>query len=275
MKVELRGRHDLGQIVGYAYRLYARNFTPFFLVAAITIPLQLLIGVIQQGSSSDGAQTAAALLNIPAAIIGLIATAALIFAVHDATGGTAPDFGRSLDAAFERFGAMFKTSLRAGVLAILALAAAPALGVYWLLRPEATIDGKRNWWLSLVPGVLFIYLAVRWVFIQQSVMIEGRRGWPAMDESSELVRGAWWRTLGVLAVVALIEVGPVSIAGAVATPLPPLAFATITSIVLALVIPFPVAAQTLLYYDLKARKQADASADRLPAAEQDVPRQGP
>ena len=207
MKVELRGRHDLGQIVGYAYRLYARNFTPFFLVAAITIPGQLLIGVIQQGSSSDGAQTAAALLNIPAAIVGLIATAALIFAVHDATGGTAPDFGRSLDAAFERFGAMFKTSLRAGVIAILALAAAPALGVYWLFRPEATIDGRRNWWLSLVPGVLFVYLAVRWVFIQQSVMIEGRRGWPAMDESAGLVRGTWWRTLGVLAIVALIEVG--------------------------------------------------------------------
>ena len=65
MKADLRGQHDLGEIVGYAYRLYARNFVPFFLIAAITIPLQLLIGVIQQGSSSDGAQAAAALLNAP------------------------------------------------------------------------------------------------------------------------------------------------------------------------------------------------------------------
>ena len=57
-----------------AYRLYARNFAPLFLIAVITIPLQLLIGVIQQGSSSEGAQAAAGLLNIPYAIVGLIAS---------------------------------------------------------------------------------------------------------------------------------------------------------------------------------------------------------
>jgi hypothetical protein len=266
VKADLRGQHDLGEIVGYAYRLYGRHFTAFFLIAAITIPMQLLIGVIQQGSSSDGAQVAASLLNIPAAIIGLIATAALIFAVHDATGGTAPDFGRSLDAAFERFGAVFKTSLFAGVLAILALAAAPGLAIFWLMRREATIDGQRNWWFALVPGVLAVYLVVRWAFIQQSVMIESRRHWAALDESAAVVRGSWWRTVGVLLVVALIELGPLLVTSA-ATLLPPLVAAGIASIVFALVIPFPVTAQTLLYYDLKARKQPDVSADRLPPAE--------
>jgi len=267
VNADLRGRHDLGDIIGLSYRLYARNFVPFFLIAAITIPLQLLIGVIQQNSSGDGAQVASSLLNIPAAIVGLIASAALIFAVHDATGGTAPDFGRSLDAAFERFGALFKTSLLAGVLAILALAAAPALAIYWLMRPNATIDGGRNWWLALVPGALTIYLVVRWVLLQQSVMVEGRRNWAALDDGADAVRGSWWRVLGILIVIALIELGPVSIASAIAAPLPPLASAALTSIVLAFVIPFPVTAQTLLYYDLKARKQADVTTDRLPAPE--------
>ncbi len=271
MKVELRGRHDLGDIIGLSYRLYARNFVPFFLIAAITIPLQLLIGVIQQGSSGAGAQVASALLNIPAAIVGLIASAALIVAVHDATGENAPDFGRSLDASFERFGTLFTTSLLAGVLAILALGAAPLLAIYWLARPGATIDGERRWWLAVVPGALAIYLAVRWVLLQQSVMIESRRHWAALDDSADAVRGSWWRVLGILIVIALIELGPVSIASAIATPLPPLASAALTSIVLAFVIPFPVTAQTLLYYDLKARKQADVSADRLTAAEQDLP----
>lgn len=272
MSADLRGRHDLSEIVGYSYRLYARNFAPLFLLAAITVPMQLLIGVIQQGSSGDGAQVAASLLNIPAAIVGLIGSAALVFAVHDATGGTAPDFGRSLDAALERLGALLKTSILGGVLAIVALGTAPALAIYWLMKRDATIDGQRNWWLALIPGALAVYLIVRWVFIQQSVMIEGRRNWVALDESAGIVRGRWWRTLGVLVVVALIELGPVSIASAVSMALPPLASAAITSIVFALVIPFPVTAQTLLYYDLKARKQPDVSADRLPAAEQDVPR---
>ena len=130
MKVELRGQHDLSHIIGLAYRLYARNFVPFAMIAMITIPLQLLIGVIQQGSSGDGAQVAAAFLNIPAALVGLIASSALIFATDEVTGGTPPDFGRSLDAAFEKFGALFKASLLGGVLAIAALVAAPALAVY-------------------------------------------------------------------------------------------------------------------------------------------------
>src|SRR4051812_22358654 len=121
MSADLRGRHDLGEIIGHAYRLYARYFPPFFLIAAVTIPMQLLIGVIQQGSSGDGAQVAASLLNIPAALVGLIVSAALIFAVYDASGGTTPDFGRSLDASFERLGAVLTSSLLGGVLAVLAL----------------------------------------------------------------------------------------------------------------------------------------------------------
>jgi hypothetical protein len=271
VKVELRGRHDMGEIIGYSYRVYARNFAPFLLIAALTVPLQLLIGVVQQGSNSDAAQAAASVLSIPAAIVGLITSAALIFAIHEATGDTTPDFGRSLDAAFARFGTVIKTSLLGGVLAILAAAAAPALAIYWLFKREATIDGQRNWWLAIIPGALAIYLIIRWVFLQQSVMIEGRRHWAALDESARLVRGTWWPTLGTLVVVALIELGPVSLAGLVATPLPPLASAAVTSIVLAFVLPFPVTAQTLLYYDRKARKQSDASADRLPPAEQNLP----
>jgi hypothetical protein len=261
---DLRGRHDLGAIVGYGYRIYLRNFTPLFLIAAITIPLQLLIGVIQQGSSGDGAQVGASLLNIPAAFVGLITTAALIFAVHDATGGTPPDFSRSLDAAFERFGHVFTTGLLAGALAVLALGAAPALAVYWLMKPAATIDGRRNWWFALVPGVLAFYLVVRWAFVQQSVIIEARRNWAALDESAGIVQGGWWRPFGVLLVVGLVQSGPLLMSSA-ATLLSPLAAAAITSVVFALVIPFPVTAQTLLYYDLKARKQPDASPDRLPA----------
>jgi hypothetical protein len=264
-KADLRGHHDLGEIVGYGYRIYLRNFTPLFLIAAVTIPLQLLIGVIQQGSSGGGAQVAASLLNIPAAFVGLITTAALVFAVHDATGGTAPDFSRSLDAAFERFGHVFTTGLLAGALAILALGAAPALAVYWLVKPAATIDGRRNWWFALVPGVLTFYLIVRWAFVQQSVMIEARRNWAALDESAAIVRGSWWRTVGVLLVVGLVQAGPLLMSSA-ATLLSPLASAAITSMVFALVIPFPVTAQTLLYYDLKVRKQPDVSPDRLPAA---------
>jgi hypothetical protein len=275
VKVDLRGQHDLGEIVGFSYRLYAANFATFLLIAAVTVPLQLLIGVIQQGSDSDGATTAAALLQIPAALVSLIASAGLIVGVHDATGGTRPDFGRSIDAAFVRFGALFTTALLGGILAVLGTLAAPWLALWWLLRRDATIDGKRNWWLAIVPGVLGLYLAIRWVFEQQAVMIGEKRNWSALDDSADAVRDCWWRTLGILVVVALIQLGPVLLSQS-ATLLAPLAASAIIAVVFALVLPFSVTAQTLLYYDLKARKHPhDLSPDRLAAAEPDVPGESP
>ena len=106
-------------------------------------------------------------------------------------------------------------------------------------------------------------------------MIEDRRNWSALDGSAGIVRGRWWRALGIMLVVVLIELGPIWISF-VSMLAPPLVEAMTTSVVAALVLPFATAAQTLLFYDLKARKgQADAIADRLSAAEPDVPGEGP
>lgn len=273
MNAALRGQHDMGEIVGYGYRLYFANFRVFFLLGLLTAPLQMLIGILQQTFEGDGITVATWLLQAPVAIVGLIVSAALIVAVHDATGGTPPDFSRSLDSGFERFGTLLGTSLLGGALAILGMIAAPWLAIYWLLKREATIDGGRNWWLAAAPGVLGVYLAVRWAFEQQAVMIAQKRNWAALDDSASGVRGRWWRTLGILFVIGIVQLGPITLAN-VATLLPPLPSATITSVVFALVIPFAVAAQTLLYYDLKARKQADASTVRLAAAGPDVPGEG-
>ena len=273
MKVNLRARHDMGEVVGYAYRLYGLHFATFLLIAAITIPFQLLIGVIQQSNDSDAAATAASLLNVPAALVTLLASAAIIAAIHEATGDTKPEFGRALDAAFARSGALITSALLGGVLAVLAFFAAPALAIWWLIQRDATIDGRRDWWLSLVPGLLGIYLIIRWGFAQQAVMIGGHRNWTALDDSAHAVREYWWRTLGILIVIALIQLGPILLSQS-ATLLPPLAASAIIAAVFALVLPFSVTAQTLLYYDLKARKQDDLSADRLPPAEPDVPGEG-
>ena len=173
--VVLRGRHDLGEIVGYAYRVYARNAPVLFALALLTVPMRLLQGVAVDRVSSQDARDTVGLLQIPATFIVLIASAAIVHAVHDFTGGTRPEFTRSLDATLERVGALFKTTLLGAMLAVLAIVAAPLLSIYWLRNRDATIDGERNWWLAIVPGVLTIYLVVRWVFVPQVVMIEGKR----------------------------------------------------------------------------------------------------
>jgi hypothetical protein len=269
---DLRGRHDLGQIVGYSYRIYGRFFGVLFGIALITAPVQLLVGVLQARFGSGSAQAYIALLALPGLLLGLLATAGLIFALHEITGHTRPDFSRSLDSAFQRFGALLSTVLLAGVLGVASLFAVPFVTLWWVVRRDARIDGKRNWWLVIVPFALTAYLSVRWVLAEQVVIIEGRERWAALDASAGAVRGSWWRTFGVLLVIALIQLGPLLLASA-ATAGPPIVAGGVTSAVSALVLPFAVAAQTLLYYDLKARTtDGDGGADRLSPSEQDVPR---
>ena len=273
----LRGPHDLGEIVGYGYRVYARDFVPLFLIAATTMPLAMLRVIVQrQFDDPATGQAVASVFTLPAALVTIAATAALIFAVDDSASGNRAEFGRSIDTAFERFWTLLKAALLAGFLAIAAaIFAFPFLGIVWLVRRDATIDGRREWWMWLIPGALAVYLLVRWLFVPQAVMVDGSRNWAALDLSASLVRGRWWRTLGIMLVVGLIEAGPIMVASGTMLA-PPLVEAITTSAVAALVLPFATAAQTLLYYDLKARKeQADDITDRLPAAEPDVPGESP
>ena len=223
--IDLRGQHDLGEIIGFAWRLYARNFGPMFLIALTTAPLQMLAAVVQDRiDSPDNAALAAAPFQLAGVLVTIIAAGALIHATNEAATGTRPEFTRSIDAAFEHFGRIFTTSLLAGVLSLLSLVALP-------------------------------YFVIRWTFSTWAVMLEDKRNWSALDASSSIVKGAWWRTLGILLVVVLVVAGPSLMANA-AQVLPPLAAATIASAVAALIIPFGVAAQTLLYYDLRSRKAA-------------------
>ncbi|MDP9238387.1 MAG: hypothetical protein M3P30_13520 [Chloroflexota bacterium] len=236
MKVELRGQHQLGGIVGYAYRIYARNFAVFFGIALLTVPLQML-GTVVQDRASD-AETGQ-LLSLPFQILGalvtLLVTGAIIHAVDEIASGTTPEFARSLDAAIARFGTLLTSNLLGGLLALASLIFLP-------------------------------YFAVRWTFSPQAVIIDGKRNWAALDASSSIVKGQWWRTAGILGVIILIAIGPLLLASG-ASLLPVLPATIIISAVVAFVLPFVITAQTLLYYDLRARKQvaADVSPDRIAA----------
>lgn len=234
--VDLRGRHTLGEIIGYAYRIYARNFGVLFLIALATVPMQMLGAVIQDRiNDAQTAQLASFPFQLAGALVTVVATGAIIHAVHEFCSGTPPSASRSLDVAFERFVALFTSNLLAGL-------------------------------LSLASLIFLPYFVVRWTFGPQAVMIEGKRNWAALDASSSIVKGQWWRTLGILLVVGLVAIGPLLLASS-ASLLPILPATVIISTVFAFVIPFILTAQTLLYYDLKARKQVplDASTDRLPA----------
>jgi hypothetical protein len=265
-KADLRGRHDLGAIVGYGYRIYLRNFTPLFLIALLVLPVEMLGGVLLGPPKAGDASAPTMLFQLAVAAVAAVAMSGCVFAVNEVATGSAPSFGTSLDTVFERITALFGTLLLGTALAAGALYAFPFVALYWLFHRDVTLDGRRQWWIVLVPFALAFYLVVRWSMMQQAVMIDGKRSWSALDASADAVRGNWWRVARTLLIVGLIASGPLLVTGSAAL-LPDLGYATITGLALALGLPFQAAAQTLLYYDLKARKQAptDVSPDRLPA----------
>lgn len=230
MKVELRSPHDFGQIVGFSYRIYLRNFWTLFAVALITVPLPMLEAVI--GSRIDAgnpAQLLVGLIMLANVFVAVVATGSLIHAVNQIASGVAVEAGSALDAGLARFTSLISSNLLAGILTLLSL-------------------------------IFFPYFLVRWLFVPQAVMLEDKRNWAALDASSSIVKGAWWRTAGIALVVVLIGLGP-SILASPAARLPVLPATTIVTLAAALALPFIITAQTLLYFDLKARKQTHVSVD--------------
>jgi len=140
-----------------------------------------------------------------------------------------------------------------------ALHLAPSLLLLTLLYVLGVLLGTA---FFLAPG---IWLYVAWAFAMPALLVEGLRGRKALRRSFELVQGRWWRTFGVI-VVGFILAGIIStvvqgafligiVVGADNDALV-LVLATIAGIVGAAVsTPFQAALLTVLYFDLRVRKE--------------------
>lgn len=97
---------------------------------------------------------------------------------------------------------------------------------------------------------------VRYQFLAQTVALEGRSGAGALARSSELVRGRWWHTAVVVALlngaIALASTGVGLILLVVLQRLPLWAFSGLVSLVSVLLVPMLAIAQTYLYGDAVA-----------------------
>jgi len=239
---DLRQPMAVGRIIDWALRIYRAHFPAFFLIACVTVPLNLLSGVLPgtlfASSNSPGQDARDALvlaaLFVPQAFVNYLATAAIATSVADVDREIAPDFGRAYDVVFSRLGALLAAGLR--------------VFVPFLLL-SATIVG--------IP--VAIWLLIRWSFVEQVVMIEGARGRDAPARSAHLVAGSWWRVLGIWLMLGLLGVVPQVIISPAASLSPVLVSALATAAVAALALPFVAIGQTLLYFDLTARKEADVT----------------
>jgi hypothetical protein len=114
-----------------------------------------------------------------------------------------------------------------------------------------------------VVGIPFaIYFYVAWQFVQQEILFENRSIRESLRGSRARVRGHWWRTVVVTAILALIGVviGPVLGFFLIFLNLSAVLVNLIGSIIYALVFPYVALGRTLLYLDLCARGEAEEAA---------------
>ena len=237
--LELREQRDVGALFRDALAVFGRHFWLFIaLSAVVVIPAELIvegIGLEMLTSSYDDSPSLAE-AAVPTIVEFLVVTpiiaAICIYALHEIAGGERPRAGQVLIAGFEAFTPLFA--------AVVLAAAGIALGFVALI----------------VPGV---YLAVRWYFVPQAVVIEGVRGTRALSRSGLLVTGFWWRTFGLvlLANVAIAIPGFVLLAPftAIAESSDRAVWELVgTAITTAITTPFVALYSTLLYYDLVSRR---------------------
>jgi hypothetical protein len=247
--LDLTRPRDVGDIIGTSFSLYRHHFLLFATIAfTVVVPLDLLtVGVIDGQLTSYDDETLLGGGDIAYWIVYYLLLVPLITAGHvsavvDIGEGRTPAVGRSL----QRAGAVLLPVMGAVVLS--------GLGV--LIGFLALV----------VPG---IYLAMRWYLASQTVVVEDRSPVGALRRSGELVTDYWWSTFGRVLLIGLIGgllagvLGlPIGLVAALAESGPLSLLGTILTDAIAL--SFVALASTLLYFDLRARKETVPAAQPAP-----------
>jgi hypothetical protein len=243
--LELRRERDVAALFRDTLGVFGRHLLLFItLSAAVAVPAELIVegvGLEMLTGSYDESPPLGEMV-IPLLVKFLVVTpiiaAICIYALHQIAAGDSPSAGQVFVAGFEAFTPLF---------------AAVALAVAGIVLGFAAF---------VLPG---FYLAVRWYFVPQTVVIEGARGPLALSRSGLLVQGFWWRTLALVllanvatAIPAFILVSPFA---AIAESTDRAVWAMVGSAVTtSITTPFVALYSTLIYYDLRARAGSPSGA---------------
>ena len=196
--------------------------------------------------------------------------------------GATPEF----DA--DQFWAFLAGTILIGLLII--VASQVATGACFKAVSGAYLDEEAGWreslrfarsklgsllWLSfllivlIVPAFLAcilpaVYLWGAWAVATPVLLFDGEKGWSALKRSRELVKGRWWPTVGVLVLMSIltslvsavflglfagvVSVSDNEVAAAVADAIAQTASTALTT-------PLSAAVVTVLYFDLRVRKE--------------------
>jgi uncharacterized membrane protein len=239
--LELARERNLSELVSDALGVMRRHPGPLLAVSvAIVVPVQLIVSGIglERLTSEYRSDVSQAEQAIPTVlsffVIAPLVAAAMIHMLRAISRDERPGAWAGLQDALDDFAPLF--------LAVLMTAVGIAVGLAALI----------------IPG---IYLLIRWFFVVQCVVIEDRRGFDSLARSGQLVRGSWLRVFVIVVVTQalaaipalLISVPLEAAADSADRDVIALAGEMAASIVTA---PFVAIVATLLFYDLRVRRDA-------------------
>jgi hypothetical protein len=224
-------------VLSEAWGLYKRHWRHFLTISFVVyLAVALIALVLVLLLTWFGA--------ILAAIISLVATfwlqGALVTAVQDVRDGRAD---LSLGETFEHVRPQLPAIIVAGILAGLGI----ALGLVLLIVPGLIL---LTWWILIIPVIV----------------LEKRRAGESFGRSRELVRGHGWSVFGVIVLTILIVIAFRIVLALVLIPFAEWLESFLSEVLVGtLATPFVALAWTLLYYRLKAAKEAPAVETPAPA----------
>lgn len=243
----------IGEILDVAMKIVWRNAgTLLRVVVFVVLPVQVVSAVISISATPDPNSTTFTTQDLTATVVGAAAAAILTFLGSTLASGAC---FRAIAGAYLGHRTGWRDSIRYALHRL--------HSILWvtLLAGLATVLGLI---LCILPG---IYLGVGFALAIPVLLTEDVHGGSALGRSRELVRGYWWRVFavvalgyllsgilggaiqGVVAGLTTVSTSSDTVAGAVVS----IVAGTVSSLITT---PFVAAFLTVLYFDLRVRKEA-------------------
>ena len=262
-------------ILGESFSIYRRRFVKFLiLVACVQVPISILeLALALFAPDSDGATL---FLGVVSAMTSLLVYGAVIVAVgqHYVLGYVSVE--RCYIRVMWRVVSVATFAVALGVLfAVLLYVANTAMVTEASMTPEdpETIDPQVAASLMIAAVVMLVSLVAVVIFgiymvaVMPAIIVEGHRARGALSRAAQLLSGSRWRVLGHVIVYSLTVLGlwfvlsiPLFFMGLAAAADSQSFLATALGVILngivsIIVAPVTLIATTLLYYDLRVRKE--------------------
>lgn len=226
-------KKGLSELLGETWRMYRGHFLLFFLISAVTIPVDIAAAAAANWSADPADSKREVLLLLVSVVqyaFTLLATAAIVAAVAGQVRGQTIGVTEAYARALDRFSTLWWASLRAVIHVV--LFAVTVIGIPWAIQR-----------------------LVRWYFIEQAVVVEGMSSKESLSSSATVVKGHWWETFGSVIVLVLLVLIPAGVTTAAFWAAPPLVSVPASATVTAITTPFFAIGLTLLYFELKGRNE--------------------